>query len=78
MSDFVIPKEHDVVRLLYDYAGLPKGSEGTVVSVHSPTEEEVEVEFNGCNIVSVLSRHFEIIWTPEPLYESLRADDFNR
>lgn len=63
MTNFVIPKEHDVVRLLCDYAGIPKGSEGTVVCVHSPTEEEVDVEFGDCNVIAVLSRHFEIIWT---------------
>lgn len=72
-----IPKEHDVVRLLCDYAGIPKGTEGAVVCVHSPTEEEVEVEFGNCNVISVLSRHLEIIWTKESLYDSLRADDFN-
>ena len=60
----IIPKEHDVVKLVCDYAGLPNGSRGTVVNVYSPTEEEVEVEFANCNVISVLSRHLEIVWTP--------------
>jgi hypothetical protein len=63
MSKIVIPKEHDVVRLLCDYAEISKGTEGTVICVYSPTEEEVEVEFGNCNVISVLSRHLEIIWT---------------
>lgn len=58
-----IPKEHDVVYLLCDYAGIPKGAKGTVVSVYSPMEEEVDVEFDNGNVVAVLSRHLEIIWT---------------
>ena len=57
-----IPKEHDVVRLKREYAGVPAGAEGTVVQVFSPTEEEVGVEFANCHVVAVLSRHLEIIW----------------
>lgn len=63
MTEFTIPKEHDIVRLKCDYAGFSAGDEGTVVHVYSPTEEEVEVEFGGGNVISILSRHLEIIWT---------------
>ena len=49
------------MRLKYEYAGVPAGSEGTVVHVYSPTEEEVAVEFAGENVVNVLSRWLEIV-----------------
>jgi hypothetical protein len=63
-SPYIIPKEHDVVQLKCDYAGIPAGSRGTVVNIYSPTEEEVAVEFANCNVIDVLSRHLEIVWTP--------------
>ena len=40
-GEVVIPKEHDVVRLSVDYAGVPAGAEGSVVQVFAPDEEEV-------------------------------------
>lgn len=58
----VIPREHDVVRLKRDCAGVASGSEGTVVNVYSPTEETVEVEFEDGNVISVLARWLDITW----------------
>jgi hypothetical protein len=57
------PKEHDVVRLKTEYAGVPIGTKGVVVSTYSPDEEEIEVEFDNGNVVSVLSRYLDIVWT---------------
>jgi len=69
-SAVVIPVEHAVVKLKCEYAGVPAGSEGTVVQVYSPTEEEVGVEFAGGNVVSVMSRWLEIVWSPNDQAEA--------
>lgn len=57
-------KEHDIVRLKCDYAGVASGSEGTVVHTYSSVEEEVEVEFQGRGVIAVLARFLDIICTP--------------
>lgn len=58
------PKEHTVVTLLTDYAGLPKGSAGTVVHVYGPEESEVAVEFARGNVLDIPCQNLDYEGTP--------------